>query len=109
MVLDNKALYLRCELQKGTAHPSLLTLSISTLHIFSGRPLFIARVRTLRKCLSQEEVLRLAVLTGWSTDDGDVVTILESASNPSSTYCQDQNLALKLSNMGRKWMASCTE
>lgn len=40
----------------------------------------------------------------WSIDDGDVVTVLESASNPSSTHCQDQVLALKLKKMDAKRM-----
>lgn len=43
---------------------------------------------------------------GWGIDDGEVVTVLERASNPSSTYCQDQDLVLKLKKRGRQWMAS---
>lgn len=79
----------------------IFTLSTVSLQIFGGMP---ASGHWGSVCPGRAPGTS-STYWSWSIDDGDVVTVLESASNPSSTYCQDQDPALKLKKMDRKQMA----
>lgn len=107
MAFDNKVLYSRCELYWGNNSSLLPVPQQQQPADFQWHTTVHSPTEPPRKGLSQGRgTWTSSTYWGWSIDDGDVVTVLESASNPSSTYCQDQDLVLKLKKRGRQWMAS---